>query len=74
MGSLFKPPSMPDVPAPPPIPPAAIPATQANPQVQQARANQEGSAAKALAGGTIRTTAQGDLSKPTTATTSLLGG
>ena len=43
-------------------------------EVQQARANQEGSAAKALAGGTIRTTAQGDLSKPTTATTSLLGG
>jgi hypothetical protein len=71
MGSLLSPPDM-TPPPPPPIPPAAIPPTMANPAVQQAGQNQKAKAA-GLANATTKTSAQGDLVKPTTATQELLG-
>lgn len=45
----------------------------ANATVQQAGANQSSKAAAALAAGTVKTSAQGDLVKPATATQSLTG-
>jgi hypothetical protein len=71
MGSLLSPPSE-TPPPPPPIPPAAIPPTMANTTVKQAGANQINKAA-ALADSTVKTSAEGDLVKPTTATQQLLG-
>lgn len=71
MGSLFGSPSMPAVPPPPPVPPAAIPPTMATPAVQQAGANQLARAAAGAAGGTVKTSAQGDLVKPSTTTPQL---
>jgi hypothetical protein len=71
MGSLLSPPQM-TPPPPPPIPPAAIPPTMANPAVQQAGKNQIGKAA-ALADSTVKTSAEGDLVKPMTTSSQLLG-
>ena len=59
-------------PPPPPIPPAAIPPTLANPAVAQAGASEL--ARSAHGGGTVKTSGQGDLVKPTTATPSLTTG
>lgn len=74
MGSLFGAPSMPAVPPPPPVPPAAIPPTMATPAVQQAGASELAKAKAGAMGGTIKTSAQGDLVKPPTTTAQLTGG
>ena len=71
MGSLLSPPSM-TPPPPPPIPPAAIPPTMANPAVQTSGQNQKAKAA-GLADSTVKTSQQGDLVKPMTASSELLG-
>jgi hypothetical protein len=73
MGALFSPPSI-NVPPPPPLPPAAIPPTMANPSVQQAGASQLARGAGGAYGGTVKTSGQGDLVKPTTTEAALLGG
>jgi hypothetical protein len=73
LGSIFgggdsSPPPSP--PPPPPLPPAAIPPTLANAGVQAAGANQANKAA-GLAGQTLKTSSQGDLSAPPKASQSL---
>jgi hypothetical protein len=60
-------------PPPPPIPPTAIPPTLANPDATKAGAN-ELAKARGAAGGTVKTSAQGDLVKPMTATPGLTTG
>ncbi len=74
MGSLFSPPSI-NVPTPPPVPPAAQPATIANPQVAMAGSaqNKALAAGAAISNGTLATSAQGAVA-PTTAQNTLLGG
>jgi len=77
MGSLFSPgtPNV-NVPAPPPVPPAAIPATLANPEVAHAAASETARAALAAGGGfsnTLKTSSQGSLGAPNLAKASLLG-
>lgn len=69
MGLGSKPPSPPHIPV---APPAATPATMANPAVQSAGANQRSAAAAAVNG--TDTTGPGGLEAPKTAQTSLLGG
>jgi len=71
MGAMLNPPTM-TPPPPPPIPPAAIPPTMANSGVQAAGQNQKAKAA-GLADATVKTSEQGDLVKPPTTSSQLLG-
>lgn len=73
MGGLFSSPSVSSPPPPPPPPPAATPPTQAQASVRQAGANKLSQAAKATGGGTVKTSPEGDLTKPATTTQALLG-
>jgi hypothetical protein len=72
MGGILSPPDPGTPPPPPPIPPAAIPPTMANATVQQAGQNQKNKAA-AFADSTVKTSAEGDLVKPSTTSSQLLG-
>jgi len=73
MGGIFGGSQAASPPPPPPIPPAAIPPTLAKPEVAQAGAS-ELAKARGAAGGTVKTSAQGDLVKPMTATPGLTTG
>jgi hypothetical protein len=72
MGGIFGHDSPPTPPPPPPVPPAAIPPTLADPAAARAGANELAKSARG--GGTVKTSAQGDLVKPATAPPSLTTG
>jgi hypothetical protein len=69
MGALFSSPKTPTIPV---TPPAAAPATIANPSVAGTGAGAKNRAA-AAAGGTVSTTPQGLTTPPSTAPATLLG-
>ena len=71
MGFLFGGPKPPAIPV---APPAATPATLANPAVQSAGTDQSKRAAGAMLDSTNKTGSQGVLTAPTTAQSTLLGG
>jgi hypothetical protein len=72
MGAFFSSPSQPNIPTPPP---AAAPATMADPQVALSASNAKSrAAAAATADGTVGTSPQGLTTPATTAYTTLLGG